>query len=132
MRKIFNVGSLTLLLAGALLFGAGALVGQKMATGQKTLIHAFAFKAVEGATDQQVQEVWAASRKMAGQISGMKNIWMGKVLNRGPQWQYGVVMEFENQEALKKYADHPAHKEWEDVYFKVRVPGSNTLDIQGE
>lgn len=132
MRKLFSARSLTLLLAGALLFGAGTLVGQKMASGKKTLVHVFAFKQEAGSTPQQLDEVWAATRKMAGQIPEIKSIWMGKVLNRGDQFQYGIAMEFENREGLKKYADHPAHKEWNEVYSKVRVEGTNTLDIQGQ
>ncbi|MBI3665955.1 MAG: Dabb family protein [Acidobacteria bacterium] len=132
MRNLFTARSMGLLLAGALLFGAGTLVGQKMASGKKTLIHAFAFKQEQGTTQKDLDAVWAATRKMAGQIPEIKSVWMGKVLNRGDQWQYGIVMEFENRDALKKYADHPAHQEWDAVYSKVRVEGTNTLDIQGQ
>ena len=127
MRK-----TLRLVLAGTLLFGAGIVVGQKTATARKTLIHAFAFQQVEGTTQKQLDDVWAATRKMAGQIPEIRNIWMGKVLNRGNTWQYGVVMEFDSQDALKKYAAHPAHDEWSKVYSQVRVEGTNTLDIQGQ
>ena len=128
MRKLFGY-----LLVGALLFGSGLLVGQKTATPRKTLIHAFAFQQVEGTTQKQLDDVWAATRKMAGQIPEIRNIWMGKVLNRGNTWQYGVVMEFDNEDALKKiYDPHPAHKAWSEVYSKVRVEGTNTLDIQGQ
>lgn len=124
--------SLALLLAAASLFGAGVLIGQKAAAPRKTFIHAFAFKPVDGATPQQIDEVWAATRKMASQIPEIRNIWMGKVLNRGETWQYGVVMEFADESGLKKYAAHPAHEEWNQVYSKVRVEGTNTLDIQGQ
>ena len=132
MRKLFSVRSLALLLAGTLLFGAGIVVGQKKAAGQKTLIHTIAFKQVEGTTPEKLQEVWAATLKMAGQVPGIKSVWMGKVTNRGEDLTHGIVMEFENQAALKAYAPHPAHKEWEKVYFKVRVEGTDTIDIQGE
>lgn len=127
MRKLF-----LLLLAGALLFAAGVLVGQKTAAPKKTLIHAFAFQQVEGATPQQLDELWAATRKMAGQIPEIKSIWMGKLMNQNRSYTHGMVMEFDNPEALQKYADHPAHRDWENVYFKVRVEGTNTLDIQGQ
>ncbi len=123
---------LFLLLAGILLFTAGVLVGQKAAAGEKTLIHAIAFKQVDGVTPEQIQEVWAATRRMAAEVPGIKRVWMGKVTNRGPALTHGIVMEFENQEALKKYEPHPAHKKWEEVYFKVRTPGTNTIDIVGE
>jgi hypothetical protein len=123
---------LVFLLTGTLLFGAGVLVGQRTVTPQRTLIHAFAFQAQQGVTDQQVKELWGATQRMVGQIPGIRNVWMGPVLNRGPEWQYGVVMEFQDQAALKVYADHPAHREWEKIYGQVRVPGTNTLDIQGQ
>lgn len=124
--------SIMLLLAGTLLFGAGVLVGQKTAAPRKTLIHAFAFKQVEGTTPQQLEEVWAATRKMAAETPEIRNIWMGKVLNRGDQWQYGVAMEFADQAGLKAYAASKAHDKWNEVYSKVRVEGTNTLDIQGQ
>ncbi len=127
MRKLVGM-----LLVGAVLFGTGILVGQKMATPKKTLIHAFAFKQVAGTTPAQMDELWTATRKLAGSTHEIKSIWMGKVGNRGDDWQYGVVMEFANQAAVKKYAASPAHDEWSKVYSKVRVEGTNTLDIQGQ
>lgn len=132
MRKLCTVRCLALLVAGAMLFGSGTLVGKKMAASKKTLIHVFSFKQVEGTTPQQMDELWEATRKMAGESPEIRNIWMGKVLNRGDQWQYGVAMEFENQAALKKYAASSAHGEWGKVYSKVRVEGTNTLDVQGQ
>ena len=119
-----------LLLAGALLFGAGVLVGQKTATPKKSLVHAFAFKQVEGTTPQQMDDLWSETRKMAGQIPEIKNIWMGKVTNR--DGLYGVVMEFDNAAGLKTYAGHAAHTKWNEIYSKVRVEGTTTLDIQGQ
>ncbi len=127
MRKI----ALFALLGGGL-FAVGLLVGQKTATSEKTLVHAIAFKQVEGTTEQQIQEVWEATRKMAGAIPGLKRVWVGKVTNRGPSYTHGIVMEFENEKALQDYVPHAAHREWEKIYFKVRTPGSNTVDVVGE
>jgi antibiotic biosynthesis monooxygenase (ABM) superfamily enzyme len=131
MRKIRNARCASLMVAGVLLFGAGFLTG-KTSAGKKTLIHVFAFKQVPGTTPAQMDEMWAATRKLAAESPEIKSIWMGKVLNRGDQWQYGVVMEFDDQAALKKYAASPAHEEWLKTYTKVRVEGTNTLDIQGQ
>jgi hypothetical protein len=132
MRKFWNVRCLALLVAGALLFSSGVVLGQRRAMAKKTLIHAFAFKQMEGATPQQMDQCWEATRKLASESPEIHNIWMGKVLNRGDQWQYGVVMEFDNQAAVKKYAASKAHEAWSEAYSKVRVEGTNTLDIQGQ
>jgi hypothetical protein len=45
---------------------------------------------------------------------------------------YGVCMEMANAAALKTYAGHPYHKDWEEAYAKVRVPHTNTYDIIGQ
>jgi len=127
MHKLF----LTVLAALALL-GAGVMLGQKTVTGQKTLIHTISFKQVEGTTPQQMREMFDATLKMAAEVPGMRRVWVGKVTNRGEDYTHGIVMEFENAEALKNYAPHAAHKKWEEIYFKVRQPGSNTIDVQGE
>src|SRR5579884_2833366 len=98
MLKIRNARCASLIAAGVLLFGAGFLTG-KTSAGKKTLIHVFAFKQVPGTTPAQMDEMWAATRKLAAESPEIKSIWMGKVLNRGDQWQYGVVMEFDDQAA---------------------------------
>jgi hypothetical protein len=33
--------------------------------------------------------------------------------------------------ARAAYAAAPYHKDWEAAYFKVRVPGTSTFDLQG-
>ena len=35
-------------------------------------------------------------------------------------YKHVIVMEFESEEALKKYADSPAQKQWYDVYMPIR------------
>ncbi len=117
--------------AGLMLFAGGILVGQRTVAPKKTLIHAFAFQPVEGTTPAQLDELWSATRKMAGEIPEMRSIWMGKVTNRSGNF-YGVAMEFDNQAGLKVYADHAAHRAWEQVYFKVRQEGTQSYDIQGQ
>src|SRR5713226_867121 len=126
MRKTMYV------LTALLLFGAGVLVGQKTAAPRKTLIHAFAFNEVEGATPAQLDELWSATRKMASQIPEIKNVWMGKIVRHNRDWHYGMVFEFENEAGHKVYEKHPAHEEWVKTYSKVHVEGSSTMDIQGQ
>jgi hypothetical protein len=46
--------------------------------------------------------------------------------------KFGVCMEMDDEAALKVYADHAAHKEWEEAYSKVRQPGTTTYDILGQ
>ena len=119
------------------------------------LMHCFYFTAVEGATAADWEAFYAATDALPGKIPGLLNVWHGK-LNRpmglfmpGAETrknikpdstkltgefnrvvrQHGVCMEFKDQDALKAYGPHPAHKEWEAVYGKVRQYGTNTFDI---
>ena len=121
-----------LLLAGTLMFGAGILVGQKTATPRKTLIHGFLFKPVDGATPQQLDELWSATRKLASQDTDIQNIWMGKIVRHQGEWKNAIVMEFENEAGHKKYETSAAHTEWLKTYSKVRAEPTLTFDLQGQ
>jgi antibiotic biosynthesis monooxygenase (ABM) superfamily enzyme len=104
---------------------------------EPTLLHVFAFTPLEGATEQDFADFQAATAEMVGQIPGLRRAWFGRLLQPIPNGgghvrEYGVAMEFDNIEALRGYADHPAHRAWEQVYARVRVPGTTTLDIPGE
>jgi hypothetical protein len=46
--------------------------------------------------------------------------------------EHGACFEFDNEAAFKAYGPDPAHKEWEAVYSKVRVPGTTTYQIIGQ
>ncbi len=120
MRNLLVVLTLTLL-AGALSAGDGKLM------------HCFYFTVVEGASEADWQAFYKATDELPGKIPGLLDVWHGKLrrpLRVGAnQRQYGVCMEMQDEAALKVYADHPAHKAWEQVYFKIRQPGTTTVDI---
>lgn len=142
MRKILSIG---LLLAGSSVAGA--------ANGK--LMHCFYFTAVENASEADWQAFFKATDELPGKIPGLRTVWYGKLMRplrilttdretmqklsqatgevtgpvRSLERQWGVCMEMDDEQALKAYADHPAHKEWEKVYFKVRQPGTTTVDI---
>lgn len=119
------------------------------------LMHCFYFTAVEGATDADWQAFYKATDALPGKVPGLVSVWYGKLRrpmgvfmpeaetrkNLKPDTakitgefgrvvrQYGVCMEFKDEEALKTYGPHAAHKEWEAVYGKVRQYGTTTVDL---
>ncbi len=116
-----------------------------VSAGEKKLMHCFAFTAVESASDSDWQAFLKATDALPGKIPGIHKTWYGKL--RSPltitrvtpageaikvQRQWGVCMEMNDEATLKTYAGHPAHKEWSDVYSKVRAPGTTTFDILGQ
>lgn len=138
--KGLMAGRLAKAAAGMVLFIAGWVVGQQWAiprTGtETTLMHVFAFTPREGASEQDFAAFHAATAEMVAQIPGLRRAWFGRLLLPLPDGprprEYAVAMEFDSVEALRVYADHPVHSAWEQVYARVRVPGTTTLDIPGE
>lgn len=146
MRKLnrFAVCTLSLLAFAGMSFAA-----------ENKLMHCFAFTAIEGATDADWKAFYQATDGLPGKIPGLTKVWYGKLRNPMYQFapdaetrkkftkevnkatgdiqriyrQYGVCMEMTDEAALKTYAAHPAKKEWDAAYAKVRVPGTTTFDI---
>lgn len=113
-------------MAGVLLF-AGVL-----SAGEKGLMHCFYFTPVQTATQTEWQAFFNATDALTGKIPGLTRVWYGKLRGAAQDRQYGVCMLMEGPETLKTYAGHPAHKQWEEAYFKVRVYGTTTFDILGQ
>lgn len=129
-------GKLVQVALGAILFLAGCALGRQGGM-ERTLMHVFAFTPLEGASEQDFADFRAATEKLVGEIPGLRRAWFSRLLQPIPDGggrvrEYGVAMEFDNIDALRAYADHPAHRAWEQVYEKVRVQGTTTLDISGE
>ena len=134
--KRFIGSKIALGLAAGALFLAGCLLGQQTATTQKTLMHVFAYTPLEGSTPQDYENFKKATAGMVGKIPGLRRVWIGKLREPIPAGgeirEFAVAMEFDDLQALRVYADHPAHRAWEQVYEKVRKIGTTTLDIPGE
>jgi len=152
MRYSAMMSRLAVSAAGLWLF-AGLL-----SAGEKKLMHCFYYTPQEGATQADWEAFYKATDELPGKIPGLSKVWYGKLrqnltvyapdretskkLRAGEKSvtgqisqrvrQYGVCMEMDNEAALKTYADHPAHKEWEKVYFKVREYGTTTVDLLGQ
>ena len=135
MRRLLS-GRISIILGGLFLFLGGCTAGWQAGTSQKTLMHVFAFTPLEGATPDDFAAFAKATSAMVGQIPGLRRVWFGKLREPLPVetriHTYGVAMEFDNAEALQAYATHPAHDAWVQIYEKVRMRGTTTLDIPGE
>jgi len=117
----------TLLMA---VFAAVALLptGLMAAPGKPTsVIHVITVKWKPEATQAQIDKALRAAETM--NYPGLKNVWTRPIkmqLDEG--YKNIIVMEFESEESLKKYADSPAQKNWYEVYMPIRGE-SRTHDI---
>jgi hypothetical protein len=121
----------------ALLLGFSVFSGTGLA-GEKGLMHCFAFAPLSDATEADWEAFYKVSDELPGKVEGLQKIWVGKLRapaklnpNADPR-EYGACMLFDDADALKEYGDHAAHRAWEEVYFKVRQPGSTTFDVIGQ
>ncbi len=127
-------------LGALLLTGVGA-------AGEKKLMHCFAFTPVEDASEADWEAFYKATDELPDKIDGFNKVWYGKLRRPmrlyyktgGDEAEYeqrvrewSVCMEMADIAALEKYADHPAHRQWEEAYFKVRQRGTTTFDILGQ
>ncbi len=116
------------LVAAAVLFGAGILAGANKFNKPNTLIHVVTVKWKDGTTDAQRQAALDGVAKMAGEIPGIRNVWLKSIKVQPREFTHAFVMEFDNKAALDAYAKHPAHDAWLKVYSPVHEE-SRTSDI---
>jgi len=110
----------------------GIVIGQNQFGAPKSVVHVVTVKWKKEATAAQRQQALDGVRVMAGKIPGIRNIWIKTLKVQGPSadmpFDAAFVMEFADEAALKAYADHPAHREWEAIYIPIRE-SSRTHDI---
>ena len=93
----------------------------------KSVIHVITIQWKAEATPAQIQQAIQAAENI--NYPGLKNIWTKPIKMQLPQgYKHIIVMEFESEDALKKYADSPAQKKWYDVYMPI-LEESRTHDI---
>ncbi|HOL72366.1 MAG TPA: hypothetical protein PLA43_05000 [Bryobacteraceae bacterium] len=149
MRRL--IARCTIGLAAAFLLAGSGLAGEKK------LMHCFYFTPVKTATEADWQAFFKATDDLPNQIPGLSRVWYGKlrrnlvVFNPDGETrkkaaaggtvtgqvtqvvrEFGVCMELADEAALNAYAKHPAHTKWNEIYSKVREPGTTTMDILGQ
>jgi len=93
----------------------------------KSVIHVITIQWKADATPEQIQQALRAAENI--NFPGIKNVWTRPIKMQLPEgYKHIIVMEFESEEALKKYAGSPAQKKWYDLYMPIREE-SRTHDI---
>jgi hypothetical protein len=111
--------------AALIAFAAGTVIAAPAKP--KSVIHVVTIKWKPGATSDQIQKAVKAVETM--NYPGLKNVWTRPIkmqLEEG--YKHIIVMEFESEAALQKYAGSEAQKQWYEVYMPIREE-SRTHDI---
>jgi hypothetical protein len=117
--------SILALLAMLCLTAAGTLTAAPQKP--KSVIHVITVKWKDSATSDQIQKALRAAETM--NYPGLTRVWTRPIKMQLPEgYKNIIVMEFDSEESLKKYADSPAQKQWYDAYVPIREE-SRTHDI---
>ena len=115
-----------LLVASA--FACGYLMGRTNVGQPKTVIHAVSIQWKEGVSESDKQKVFEGVKQMAGEVPGVKNVWIKSERVEPRGFDDGFVIEFETRAAADAYASSAAHKRWNDLYQPLRTT-SVSIDV---
>jgi hypothetical protein len=118
--------AMALVLVGALLGGQAAFAAAK----PKSVIHVINVKFKADAKKADIDAAIAGIETIAGKYKGIKNVWLRPIKVQGGAggFTHCLVMEFESEDALKKYTGSPEQLAWYKLWEPVREL-SNTHDV---
>ena len=116
-------------IAAAALFGGGFAAGQakNRFSQPKTVLQVTLIKWRAGVPDAEKLNAIDGIKAMAGQIPGMKTIWLKTDRMQPRDWDAAFAIEFANRDAADDYALSPVHEKWEKTYLLLR---ENSLSPQ--
>jgi Stress responsive A/B Barrel Domain len=113
----------------AFLVGVFALAGAARAQSPSTVIHIVNIKWKVEAAPEQIKAAVDRAQQLPSKFPGLKRVWTKSLKYEGQEgFKQAIVMEFESQDALKRYENSVAQKWWYEVYLPVRED-SRTDDI---
>lgn len=122
LRRIL-LGCALILPVAAVGFYAGRIAGQNKYHAPTSVLHIVTLNWKADATPEQRQKAIDGIKTMAGQVPGIKNVWLKKLRSQqgqGKEWDAIFAIEFESQAAAEAYAKHSAHEKWYEVYTPAR------------
>jgi len=104
---------------------AGVLWGQAPGT----VIHIINVKWKVDATPEQIKAAVDGVQQLPAKYPGIKRVWTRNIRYQGQEgFKQAIVLEFESQDALRKYENSTAQKWWYELYLPVRED-SRTDDV---
>jgi hypothetical protein len=122
--------------AGTVLFAAGVGAGtwhersveaQNKFGQPKTVIHMVVYKWKAFASEDDKEQALNGIKTLAGQIPGVKNIWLKTGRNQIRDFDGVFGIEFTSPETAADYAESPKHEEWAKKWEALR---ENSLSFQ--
>jgi hypothetical protein len=94
-----------------------------------SVIHIINIKWKVDATPEQVKAAVDAAQQLPSKFPGIRRVWTRNIRYQGQEgFRQAIVMEFENQDALKRYENSAAQRWWYELYLPARED-SRTHDV---
>jgi len=95
----------------------------------RSVIHIINVKWKDEATPEQIKAAVDAAHQLPAKYPGIKRVWTKNLKYQSQEgYRQAIVMEFESEDALKKYTDSAAQQWWYKIYLPIRDE-SRTHDI---
>jgi len=106
----------------ALIFGAGFAAGQakNLFAQPKTVLQVSMIKWKKGVSDADKQKAIDGIKEMAGQIPGIRTIWLKTDRMQPRDYDQAFAIEFASRDDANNYADNPIHEKWSKAYLEIR------------
>jgi antibiotic biosynthesis monooxygenase (ABM) superfamily enzyme len=106
-----------------------ALVPSLKAQQPSTVLHIINIKWKVEATPEAVKAAVDAAQQLPAKYPGIRRVWTRNLRYQGQdRFNQAIVLEFDNQESLRRYEGSAAQKWWYEVYLPVRED-SRTHDV---
>lgn len=103
--------------------------GAAVAQTPKTVLHIINVKWKEDATPEQIKAAVDSAHQLPAKYPGIRWVWTKNLKYQAQEgFNLAIVMEFESESALKKYAGSEAQQWWYKIYLPVRED-SRTDDV---
>ena len=125
-KKTITILAIVIAIASVSFF-SGLVMGQNGLKTPKTVIHHVTLKWKDGTADADKQKAMDWLKEIVADTPGALNMWSKSIKVQPKEYSQTFVVEFENEDALKAYANHPKKKEWEDFYYNIRETSYNCV-----
>jgi hypothetical protein len=104
------------------LFAAGFAAGHAKNTyaQPKTVLQVSMIKWKAGVSDADKQKAIDGVKQMAGEIPGIKTIWVKADRVQPRDYDTAFALEFASREAANDYALSPIHAKWSKAFLEIR------------
>jgi cell division protein FtsX len=106
---------------------AGSVAAQNKFGQPKSVVHVVVYKWKNTASEDDKEQALKGIKTMAGQIPGVKNIWLKTQRNQIRDFDGVYAIEFTSPDAAADYAESPKHEAWRKRWEELR---ENSLSFQ--